>query len=141
MDQAPIGRAPGILVGAAIAVAVIIGIVIGLGWAETHDDPVTGTATINDLAALDDSAIPCAEVFTPGRPTEQVLAANDTAPCTDPNGDILINVVVSWDCPDGTKVHQVQDYGWGRDGQTWQAPDTPEPYADCVLPGTDAQHT
>lgn len=144
-----LGRAPGVIVGAAIAVAVIVGFIGGLMFTElTGDDEPDGstpeTSALEDLAALEEAtenAPPCTEVFAPGRPVAEVLAANDAGPCTGTDADDLrIEVVVSWDCPDGTKVHQVGDWGWGRDGQTWQGPDVPEPYADCVLPGADAQH-
>lgn len=80
---------------------------------------------------------PCAEMLKPGRLTEDVVA--DLATCVEEDG-AFAPVPMSWDCPDGSTIHQVSNYGWGRTGDFWQGPDVPEPYVDCVLPGTDAQH-
>lgn len=138
------GRAPGIIVGAAIAVAVIIGFVGGLIFTEIRDDDTEmspeAATVVEQLNELGEGAPPCSEMFAAGRPVAEVLAAQEAGPCLDPDGEVIIVGVGSWECPDGTKVHQIGDFGWGRDGQRWQGPDVPEPYADCVLPGTDAQH-
>lgn len=70
---------------------------------------------------------PCVDVFAAGRPTADVLAQFDTAACTDPAGDLFVSAVVFWDCADGTTVHVVDTYGWGRDGDVWQPANVPAP--------------
>jgi hypothetical protein len=85
----------------------------------------------------------CADVFAPGRPTADVLAdwnAEGSEGCMSDDGGLVAQPMVFWDCPDGTTVHTASGYGWGFSDDVWQAAGTPEPYADCVLPGTDPQH-
>jgi hypothetical protein len=122
----------------------------GLIIAEVRDDdaPAASDAdaqAVRDLAEMAEAAEdarPCGEVFAPGRPVADVLAEADASGmCERGPDDRLLTGFVTWDCPDGTTIHQASDgQGWGRDGQTWQGPDVPEPYADCVLPGADPQH-
>lgn len=142
-----IGNAPGVIVGAALVVAVIIGFIGGLIYTEMRPDEATAaavqTAPTPKLAALAEAADnppPCTDLIAPGRRVEQVLSEIDTGPCLDAKGDTYIAITVSWDCPDGSTVHQIGEYGWGRTGQTWNGPEVPEPYGDCVLPGADPAH-
>lgn len=106
--------------------------------AACSDDTPTETASITSTTA---PLKTCTDRFTPGRPTADVVAdlADPQQPC-DNNGEATYLISTSWPCPDGTTVHQVDPWGWGRDGDVWHAQTDPAPYADCVLPGTDPQH-
>jgi len=73
----------------------------------------------------------CVDVFAPGRPTADVVADYDAEPCRNAAGGLFVAVVMSWDCGDGTLVRIVEGYGWGRDGDVWQAADVPAPGAGC----------
>lgn len=128
----------------AVAAAAMIAVALtACSGGADKDDNAAVDVDLGDVAEAQADARPCAEAFTPGRPVADVLAeGDDPGVCTgESTDDLIIMGFASWDCPDGTTVHQAPTgYGWGLDGQTWQGPDVPEPYADCVLPGTDAQH-
>lgn len=115
--------------------------VVGLAVAACGDDVSTVSGgDLGEWVEAADDAPPCADMFAPGRLVADVIADVETdGLCTD-GDETMMNVRVSWGCLDGAEVHQVSDWGWGRDGDVWQGPDVPELYADCVLPGTDAQH-
>lgn len=91
-----------------------------------------------------DNAPACADVYAVGRPTDEITAWHDSVEamngCLAADGSISIQIGTSWECPDGRTVHQIGDLGWGFSGDVWHGPDEPEPYADCVLAGTDPQH-
>ena len=70
---------------------------------------------------------PCTEMFAVGRHTDDVVADYNKGPCLDEAGNQFITAIAFWDCGDGTKVHVVDPYGWGRTGDVWQGPDVPKP--------------
>lgn len=99
---------------AAIALAVATALA-----ACSHGGDATPTAP-TDVASQ--ALPPCKAMFTPGRPTDQVMAEYDDGACTDATGAPYLTMVVSMDCPDGTTLYYVEGYGHGTTGQPWQPP-------------------
>jgi hypothetical protein len=103
------------------------------------EEATEGTEATEPAAGPDPAA--CSELYAAGRPTADVIADSEASGlCERAPGDFLIAAHMSWDCPDGRTVHVASDeWGWGFSDDAWQV-GVPEPYADCVLPGTDGQH-
>lgn len=74
------------------------------------------------LEYLGADAVPCSEVFAPGRPTDSVLADNDRAPCVDAAGEVQLVLSGLWDCDDGLRAVASNDWGYGLTGGTWHPP-------------------
>jgi len=98
---------------------------------DDSDDARADPADAITEAITGDVEQTCAERFAPGRPTADVVAENEAGPCLD-GDEVVFAVDTSWECPDGTAIHQAGDYGWGRDGGTWQGPEVPAPDLGCA---------
>lgn len=112
-----------------LTILAIIGALALAACSSGDGDSEPPDSDLTDLAEATENAPPCSETFAPGRPVAEVLADNDAGPCyrgDDPN-DVHIAVVAFRDCADGTRIHQVEGYGWGRDGDVWQGTDAPPP--------------
>jgi hypothetical protein len=61
----------------------------------------------------------CAEVFAAGTDTNEAI---NTSSCEDSDTGVLTFVLTQeYECQDGLTLH-VNDYGWGKDGGTWNSP-------------------
>jgi hypothetical protein len=122
-----------------ITLAVALAITACADGKET-DDVAAGT-TEQAVEGSDEAPL-CTELFAPGQPTDQVLAAigMDTTEnmqtggeCTDEQGDVSIHLLNYSTCTSGSRVWYLSEYGYGVAGGTWTP--LPEgaslPFVDC----------
>lgn len=100
------------------ATLMVFGIVMLAAACGGNDQEMAPGAGATTTAA----APACADVFAPGRLTDDVIADYNATACLNDQGSVYVTGVVSKLCADGTTRYYVEGYGFGTAGQPWQAP-------------------
>jgi hypothetical protein len=95
--------------------------------ANTADPPLTAPVTEpSDLPLPSgEGEATCDVMFEEGRPTEDVVADYDAAPCTI-DGEVVVSLMAGQECSDGRTLH-FNELGWGYTGGEWQQVGAGEP--------------
>lgn len=71
-------------------------------------------------ATIPSGKVACSTMFAEGRPTDEVIADYNKAPCVEADGSTFVSAVASRDCSSGGELEYL-DLGWGAEGGTWHA--------------------
>lgn len=83
-------------------------------------------------------AVTCPDVFAPGTRVAEMLTSQGGQSIN--KADLTGPVDVSWECPNGTIVHQAGNFGWSREGAVWHGPGVQTSHVDYKMRGTYEAH-